>query len=529
MKNIIIGAGLGGLITGILLKQSKLEDEVIIYDGNRIPGGFCTAFDKATTYNDEKIIYTVNIPLISSDFWENEPFALFLDYLGVKNIQWKQIDRLFKYYPLEDDPFLFTQSGALALLERCSSEEERQKLVKFFNLMKKLFNEIFHKAYMNPTPLQAIKMLFTIPTSVRYLMFDKPYIDVIDSIGIETPIIRDILRAAEAFMGLDVDKISGIGEMLMIQSFLERKPVQPTGGDNYQTLSNRLFERFTAIGGKTIFNTTVDKITFKNNKAKGVIVKGEEILADNVIISTAQDRIKDLVIDGENIPAIKSLIKKIDSLPPPNNDFYSYYLIDKKVVDKYPHLTDIAYHIYKLKHGKDRCNWKLAMSIPDELYNDKYYVLWITMAEQDPKETDRWKNLRESDYKKYTEEKEKVAAKYMELLQESEPIFRENPPLKHLMTFSPASYAPYGSTFPISGLAQTPDNFGIRRMTPKQLKNLFISGGASFSAGMWGAIAGAWQGFVAIYKNVYGISIGKHDVMYSPNLKNLPKREYNKK
>ncbi len=88
MKNIIIGAGLGGLITGILLKQSKPEDEVIIYDGNKIPGGFCTAFDKATTYNDEKIIYNVNIPLISSDFWEGEAFDELWDYLGAKNIKW---------------------------------------------------------------------------------------------------------------------------------------------------------------------------------------------------------------------------------------------------------------------------------------------------------------------------------------------------------------------------------------------------------------------------------------------------------
>ena len=54
------------------------------------------------------------------------------------------------------------------------------------------------------------------------------------------------------------------------------------------------------------------------------------------------------------------------------------------------------------------------------------------------------------------------------------------------------------------------------------LDNLFISNGASFSAGVWGAIAGGWMGFVEEYKKMYGIRIGNKDVLYKPGLKNLP-------
>ena len=60
LKIIIIGAGLGGLINGILLKKAKPENEVIIYDSNKIPGGFCTSFQKAADYNNDKIKYTFN-------------------------------------------------------------------------------------------------------------------------------------------------------------------------------------------------------------------------------------------------------------------------------------------------------------------------------------------------------------------------------------------------------------------------------------------------------------------------------------
>ena len=54
-KTIIIGAGLSGLIHGILLQKARPSDNVVIYDLNRIPGGFCTSFDKVTQYEGEKI------------------------------------------------------------------------------------------------------------------------------------------------------------------------------------------------------------------------------------------------------------------------------------------------------------------------------------------------------------------------------------------------------------------------------------------------------------------------------------------
>ena len=59
-------------------------------------------------------------------------------------------------------------------------------------------------------------------------------------------------------------------------------------------------------------------------------------------------------------------------------------------------------------------------------------------------------------------------------------------------------------------------------MSQVLLENLFITGGASFSPGVWGAMAGGWQGFVMNYEKTYGVKIGNHDVTYKPGLKNLP-------
>ena len=522
IKIIIIGAGLGGLVNGILLKKAKPEDEIIIYDSNKIPGGFCTSFQKATVYNNDKIKYTFNVPVVTSDFCKNEPLDLFLKYMGVKPINWKVVKKPFQYYPVNDEPFLFTKENGVKDLIARTPLKEKKKAEKFFSDMKRFYNDVFHKAYMNPNFFESLKMFFTIPKSVFILLKNKTYKEYIKESGIKTKIIREIFSVTEGFMGVEVERAAAVGELLMIQSFLQNNLVQPTNGDNYQDLSNNLAERFKELGGKLILNTKVDSISFKNKKANGVFVNDKFEEADYVVMSVAQDRIEGLIKNGSHISKIKKFIKKIKKIPYPNSDFYSLYLLDKKVIDKYPKLREITYHIYRKNSGIGGNDWNLFIFIPDVLYNNKYYVMNLLYIEQDQKKIDQWIDFKEKDNKKYNEEKEKMASLLIKELQEVEPIFKENPPLKNLLSMSPASYINYGSKYPISGLAQTPENSGIERMKPVLLDNLFISNGASFSAGVWGAIAGGWIGFVNEYKKIYGVKIGNKDVLYKPGLKNLP-------
>ncbi len=521
-KIIIIGAGLGGLINGILLKKANPENIVVIYDSNKIPGGFCTSFQKVTTYNNEKIKYTFNVPVVTSDFREGEPHDLFLKYLGVKNINWKVVKKPFQYYSINDKPFLFTKEHGVEDLIARTPLNEKKKARKFFDDMKRFYNDVFHKAYMNANFFESLKMLITIPKTVFMLIKNKTYKEHINGSGIMTKLIREIFSITEGFMGIEVEKASAVGELLMIQSFLENNLVQPAGGNNFQNLSNNLAERFKELGGKLILNTKVDSIAFNNKKATGVLINNKLEPADYVVMSVAQDRIKGLINNGLHILKIKKFIKKINKIPFPNSDFYCLYLLDKNFIDKNPKFKEITYHIYRKNKGIGGDNWNLFIFIPDVLYNNKYYVMTVLYIEHDQQKVDQWIDLRKNDLKKYNEEKEKMASILLKELQEVEPAFKENPPLKHLLSMSPASYMNYGSKYPMSGLAQTPENSGLTRMKQVLLDNLFISNSASFSAGVWGAIAGGWMGFVEEYKKIYGIEIGYKDVMYKPGLKNLP-------
>ncbi|MCG8568975.1 MAG: hypothetical protein MJB14_02440 [Spirochaetes bacterium] len=520
-KTIIIGAGLGGLITGNLLKKARPQDEVIIYDSNKIPGGFCNGFQKVGKVGEEKVKYTINIPVVTSDFQANEPFDLFLQYLGIENINWKVVDKPFMYYPTDDEPFLFTKNGVTDLLAR-TPEAERPQAKAFFDHMRKFYNEVFHKANMNPGPIDAIKMLFTLPTTVSTMMANKTYRKHIDDMGIKTPVIREIFSVTEGFMGVEVEKASAVGELLMIQSFLENSLLQPANGHTFQTLSDRLAENFIKLGGQIQYKTMVDSVLFNDKQASGVVINGEEIAADFVVLSVAQDRIEKLVEKGAHIPKIKKFLKKVQKLPYPNSDFYSYYLVEKELFEKRPVYDTILYHIYRKNKGLGGKDWNLFLILPDELYNEKYYCMALLYVEHDQKKIDWWFDLRNTDYQAYEKEKEKYSQLLLNELIESEPLFADQDKIHPVLTMSPASYLDYGSKYPISGLAQTPANFGMTRMKQVLLDNLFISGGASFSAGVWGAMAGGWIGFTQAYQKMTGIKIGNNDVLYKPDLKNLP-------
>ncbi|MBN2546349.1 MAG: hypothetical protein JXB50_11165 [Spirochaetes bacterium] len=520
-KSIIIGAGLGGLITGILLKKAKPDDEVIIYDSNKLPGGFCNAFQKAATYRGEKIKYTFNVPVVASDFGEGEPLELFFKYMGVKNINWKIVEKPFQYYPIGDKPFIFTKNGVEDIINR-TPDKEKKSAKKFFENMQRLYRDVFHRAYINPNFLEALKMLFTIPKTTLEMIQNKTYLQHIKDMGIKTTLIKELFSITEGYMGVEVEKASAIGELLMIQSFLENNLMRPTKGDTFQTLSNNLAKRYEELGGKLVLNTKVDSVAFDNKKALGVMINNKLEKSDYIFMSVAQDRIKELITSGIHIPKIKRLINKINKIPYPNSDFYCLFLMDKKAVEKYPKLTEFIYHIYRMEGGLKQGRWNLFMFMPEEMYNYKYYAMTLLYIEHDREKIDEWFKLRETDYKKYEQKKEEFSNILVKELQKVEPVFKEFPPLKYLIAMSPASYIQYGSKYPISGLAQVPENSPAVRMKQVLLDNLFISGGASFSAGVWGATAGGWLGFVEAYKKMYGVQIGNKSVLYKPDLKNLP-------
>ena len=521
-KHIIIGSGLGGLTVGIMLKKARPNDEVIIYDANKHAGGFCNAFEKVTTHNDEKIKFTINIPLISGDFSQGAPIDSFLDYMGVKTLNWNIVDNFYKFYPVNGTPFSVSKNKLDNFYDLTDCPKEKKAIKKFFNTLERIYNDLMYKAHLPPTFFQALKLMITMPKTIFNMIFDRPYLETIEKMGIKSTIVKDILSCAEAFIGCNVDKVSGMAEMAMLQSFIQTNSVQPKENNNFQDLANNFAQRFSDLGGKLFLKSYVDSIIFDKKRAKGVIINGQKIEADNIIICVAQDVIKPLINSGKQINKINKLIKKIDKLEPPNSDYYCYYLIEKSTVEKYPKFLKYPYHIYKLPEGRDKTNWKIALWVPNKCYNDKYYILEAIMTETCQEKIDWWIDLRKRDYQKYIEEKEKIGQQYLEIIQEVEPAFKENPPIKMVLSYTPASYIQYGSKYPISGIATTPENTLLRRMTPKLLENLYLAGNAVFTGGLWGAVAGGWQGFVKFYKDIYKVEIGNRDVLFKPGLKNLP-------
>ncbi len=517
-KIIIIGAGLGGLTHGILLKSANPDINVEIYDMNSYPGGFCFSFKKSTMHENEKVTYTINLPVVTTDFEDEGRLGLFLKFLGIKNIRWEHIKFPFAYYSPDEKPFIYSHDKISDIVDLFPADE-KSKAVDLFSEMQRIFHDVLNKIRLNPTPVQAIKMLFTMPETMLFLIKNRTYHKHIQKKGIKTPYLQDMLCIAESFMGVEPERASALAEIVTIQSLLTSNPMQPAMGDNFQTLSKRFADRFIELGGKIYLNSKVDSVVFNKNKAEGIRINGRVEKSDAVILAVAQDKIKELIQEGKSISKIKKTISNIDKIGFANTDYYAYYLIDKKVVDKEPRLLDVSSHIYRRYNKTTGKHWNLNMFIPKELINDKYYLMSLFYVEKDQDAINQWIDQKTNNYPLYEEKKKIIDDMLLSEFIDSEPIFKEIPPLKKLISISPASYEPYGSKYPINGLAQTPMNFGLTRMQPVLLDNCFISGGASFSAGIWGALAGGWSSFTASYKKLFGIKIGDNSLMFKPGMK----------
>lgn len=306
---IIIGAGIGGLVSGCYLAKSGLK--VLIIEQHSKAGGYCSSFSR------EGFIFEVGA---LSSLREGTPFRNILENLDICNEG--AVKRSKTAFALFTPDFKIKINNDLnevinSLQSLFPGESRRIKV--FFNLAKNASTGLLYKDYKTIIFNDYLHSLFS----------DKKLIAVI--------------RTLTSQIGVPADRLSLASALFQLRESVLDGGYYFDGG--LQEFSNAFVSKFIKWGGKIIFSKSVSQIIIKNNIAKAVkLDTGEMLFAKNII---ANCDLTNLFINMlERGKVRKDFINKLKKKTPSVSAFLVYLGIQKN-------LKDVAENCHEFWHIND--------------------------------------------------------------------------------------------------------------------------------------------------------------------------------
>ena len=413
-KVIVIGAGISGLTSAILLKKDGYD--VTIYEKNPYAGGFLTTWKRKNQIIDGCLHWMIG----TKDGTKiNELWKL------VGGLNNTEIVKLKYFYTTEYEGNIFHIGRSV--------EEFRSELLKYSENDEEEIEKL----------IEAIKALNC------YENYSDIAFDLIDY-----PIIpeKSILRKTISYMKINMEELaykfnskvirysllnsmvnktfSAFYFLMTLGNFMNGNADLPLGGSN--TIRNNLVNNFINLGGKIKYNTNVDELLIEDGITKGIILNNEKIYADYVISSI------DVHYTFNNL-----LKNKYDMLPYDNMDktypTYSFIIANfktKKVFDNEVLVKKIEeYSFLNNKYDYLSFRW---YGYDKSLSNDGYYTISVMLTTYD-KDYDYLKSL---DKKSYNKLKDEISSFYKNKL---ESLYNEE--FIALDVVTPLTYERYNNSY----------------------------------------------------------------------------------
>ncbi len=488
---IIIGGGLGGLISGA--KLSKEGKKVLLIEQHHIPGGCATTFKRKD--------YVMEVGLHEIDGLDkNDPKTeIFSDLKVFDNVEFVKVPEFYCFKNERVDIVIpgNTKEAIDVLIKEFPEEEKSiKKIFKRIHAIRKEFNNL---------PLERWKVALLFP--IFPLLYPNIVFNTFNTIGkfldsiIQNEDLKLVLLANLFYYHDNPHSMSLIYYGVAQASFYGGGGHYIKGGS--QKLSDYLAKMITDNGGEVLPGNKVTKIITEGNKAIGVeyqktfgkTLKIKEVFADTVIANAAIPNVINL-LPKENQKSLKQKTEKLEKscslisiyigfkkeIKELNNKHYSTFVYDENV--KNP--SDMMKN-YKGSFEKrgfvfvDYSQIDSGLAPKGKSFGVVCAVDYLT----------DWENLDEEEYKK---KKEEVAQIFFKRLEKLIPgIIQEIDCYEVGTSKTVARYTlnPEGSVY---GFAQTPRQSGMFRIPNKSpIKNLyFASAWTNPGGGFTGAILSGW-------------------------------------
>ncbi len=418
-KIVIVGGGIAGLSAGIYAQNSGFD--VTIAERHSIPGGMCTSW-KRKGYLFEGAIHWL------SGSNPSTPLNRLWQEVGAldANTEIMYHDPFFAYEHEGKTLYLYRDLTKLynQLLEVSREDEGAiSALVKDIKAISKVGMPIYDVKGVKtdcPTKMGAravLNMMRAMPTMMRLNKISvKDYLNNFKHQG-----IRGILNVVP-------EEYGATALLFTLATLINNDGGYPKGGS--LALTKRMADKFEGMGGKLLLNTKVQKVEVKDGSVLGVIINGELLEADSVIITQESIAAFNNLFD---IPLKDEWVEKMRKTDKPSLNCFIGLGI-KADVEEFP--------AFALKTPLDCGGIKHTYFAFNNYSQIKEYAppncTALTMAFLGDS-YDFWKTAKENGT--YKEEKQKVIDEVCNILVEKHPNFKDKIEVADLAT--PLTYERY--------------------------------------------------------------------------------------
>jgi len=282
---IIIGAGLGGLVCGVLLAQKGLR--VVIFEKRTKVGGCCTSFTR------KGFTFDLSVQSIGGCREGGRVWRL-LDDLGLREgIEFLPLDPGREYY--FPDLKIRQYTDLSSHVEYLSSlfPQEREGIRGLYHIYHSLSEEIdrfpYTLSWFDPS-----RFAREFPFTFQYR--DKTLQELLEAL-IKDPRLKAILGVRSSYALLPPSRLSVIAMASLEMSYLQGGVAVVKG--RMEALPQLLAKGFTRWGGTIQTRQEVKGIMAEGRKAMGVRLKEGGVITSRVVISNADATTTFLRMIGE--------------------------------------------------------------------------------------------------------------------------------------------------------------------------------------------------------------------------------------
>lgn len=472
---VIIGSGLGGLLTGNIL--SKKGYKVVILEKNDHPGGCLQSFDIDGVVFDTGIHYVGGMENDQVLYKIFNYLNIFSD-LNIRKLDIEGFDRML----IGDKEYVYP-SGYSRFQQKLESyfPAEKDGIAKYIGMMQDIANSIaLYK--LRPSHFDAQKFY------AKYTLGN--FWEFVESITHDKE-LQNLLAAQNSLYAGKPESTFLFVHALITNHYLD-------GAwrfvDGSKQLADALVENFKRMGGEIFYNELALKFHFNGKGIESVRTNRDHVYHGDKFISAMHPIPTMEMIDPDKIR--KSYRNRIKNLKSTSSMFNLYVVLEDKSL---PYMNHNYFYypngnVWSLSYyNKDKFPQMLNIFPMADSVDEKYTRGLSVLAFMDYSEVSQWENsLVEQRGKDYEDFKEKKSQSMIDQLDNIFPDIRNK--IKSYRAATPLTFKDYtgthrGAVYGIERDFQNPNNSFMFPRT--KVPNLYLTGQNLSLHGMLGVSIGA--------------------------------------